>query len=96
VKGGKAVRIVAPLLTALPPGLPCRVIPIERDIDEVLDSQQRLLKRRPLTRLPEVEHSLISDPIAMAEKVKRFLGEGLDVAGMAAAVDPKLHRNRAT
>lgn len=43
---GKAVKIVAPLLGALPPGLPCRVIFIERDLDEVLESQQRMLARR--------------------------------------------------
>ena len=49
---GKAVKIVAPLLAALPPGLPCRVILSERDLDEVLDSQERMLARRnqPLGR----------------------------------------------
>jgi len=52
---GKAVKIVAPLLPALPPGLPCRVIFTERDLDEVLDSQDRMLVRRkqPLTSTPE-------------------------------------------
>ena len=43
---GKVVKIVAPLLTALPPGLPCRIIFTERDLDEVLDSQDRMLERR--------------------------------------------------
>jgi len=43
---GKAVKIVAPLLTALPPDLPCRVLLVERDLDEVLDSQDRMLLRR--------------------------------------------------
>jgi tetratricopeptide (TPR) repeat protein len=43
---GKAVKIVLPLLEALPPDLPCRVILIERDVDEVLDSQERMLARR--------------------------------------------------
>jgi hypothetical protein len=43
---GSAVKIVAPLLAALPPGLPCRVILSERDLDEVLDSQERMLLRR--------------------------------------------------
>lgn len=43
---GKAVKIVAPLLSALPPGLPCRVILCERDLDEVLDSQERMLQHR--------------------------------------------------
>lgn len=43
---GKAVKIVVPLLAGLPPGLACRVIFCERDLDEVLDSQDRMLLRR--------------------------------------------------
>jgi hypothetical protein len=43
---GKAIKIVAPLLVALPSGLACRVILCERDLDEVLDSQERLLLHR--------------------------------------------------
>ncbi len=125
---GKAVKIVAPLLAALPPGLACRVILIERDLDEVLDSQQRMLVRRnePLAATPErrrmlreeygltmarvkamllrrpgtqllvLEHSkAISDPPGAARRVSEFLGGGLDVAKMAAVIDPALHRNRA-
>jgi tetratricopeptide (TPR) repeat protein/arylsulfatase A-like enzyme len=42
---GKAVKIVAPMLTALPPDVPCRVILCERDLDEVLASQDRMLRR---------------------------------------------------
>jgi predicted AlkP superfamily phosphohydrolase/phosphomutase/tetratricopeptide (TPR) repeat protein len=42
---GRAIKIVAPLLHALPPDLPCRLILIERDLDEVLDSQERMLRR---------------------------------------------------
>ncbi len=126
---GKAVKIVAPLLGALPPGLACRVILSERDLDEVLDSQERMLvrrnqplpatperrrllrdeyartlarvkvmlSRRPGTQLLALEHSkAISDSLATAEKLNEFLGGGLDVAKMAAAVDPALHRNRAS
>jgi len=43
---GKVIKIIAPLLEALPPDLPCRVILIERAIEEVLDSQERMLIRR--------------------------------------------------
>jgi tetratricopeptide (TPR) repeat protein len=126
---GRAVKIVAPLLAALPPGLACRVILSERDLDEVLDSQQRMLvrrnhplaetperrrmlraeygrtmarvkamlARRPGTRLLVLEHSeAIADPLGAAGRVNEFLGGGLDVAKMAAAVDPALHRNRVT
>ncbi|MGA3023641.1 MAG: alkaline phosphatase family protein [Bryobacteraceae bacterium] len=125
---GRVIKIVAPLLAALPPGLACRVILSERDLDEVLDSQERMLlrrnqlpaatperrrmlkdeylrtlgrvkampARRPNTQLLVIEHSAaISDPRAVAERINNFLGGGLDVAKMAAAVEPTLHRNRA-
>ena len=124
---GRAIKIVAPLLAALPPGLACRVILCERDLDEVLDSQERMLVRRnqPLAATPErrrmlkdeyartlgrvkamlarrpgtqllvIEHrDAISDPLVTAERVNKFLGGGLDVAKMAAAIDPTLRRNR--
>jgi predicted AlkP superfamily phosphohydrolase/phosphomutase/tetratricopeptide (TPR) repeat protein len=124
---GRAVKIVAPLLGALPPGLPCRIILIERDLEEVLDSQERMLVRRkqPLPATPQrrkllrdeygrtlarVKESLakrpstellvtayraaIADAWGVAEKVNDFLGGGLDVAKMAAAIEPALHRNR--
>jgi tetratricopeptide (TPR) repeat protein len=122
---GKAVKIVAPLLTALPMGLPCRVILIERDMDEVLHSQDRmlggvspplaasqrrrtmlgeeyertlarvkaLLTRRPETQLLIVNYAhVISDPYAGAQRMSRFLDGQPDVAKMAAAVEPVLHR----
>ena len=125
---GRVIKIVAPLLTALPPGLPCRVILSERDLEEVLDSQERMLmrrnrplaatperrrmlkdeyartlgrvkamlRRRPDTQLLVIEHcKAISDPHATAERMNKFLGGGLDVAKMAAAIDPTLHRNQA-
>jgi hypothetical protein len=122
---GQAVKIVAPLLAGLPPGLACRVILCERDLDEVLDSQERMLARRnqpisrtaarrqmlkeeyarmlrrvkamlarrPDTQLLVIEHGhTISAPAITARKVNEFLGGGLDVPKMAAAIDPKLHR----
>ncbi len=124
---GKVIKIVAPLLNALPAGLACRVILCERDLDEVLDSQERMLARRnqplavtaerrrmlkgeyvrtlgrtramlarrPATQLLLVEHShVISDPLGTAERLNKFLGGGLAVSKIAAAVDPALHRVR--
>ena len=57
---GKAVKIVLPLLAHLPEGLPCRVILAERDLDEVLDSQQRMRERREAgpARSPERRQTL--------------------------------------
>ncbi len=43
---GKAVKIVVPLLQAIPSGIPLRVIVIERDLDEILDSQAKMIERR--------------------------------------------------
>ncbi|MGA3202487.1 MAG: alkaline phosphatase family protein [Bryobacteraceae bacterium] len=113
---GKVVKIVAPLLAALPPGLACRVILSERNLDEVLDSQERMLERRnqtperrrmlkdeyartvdrvramlasrPATELLVIDHThALSSPLVTAEKINQFLGGGLDVAKMAAAVE---------
>jgi tetratricopeptide (TPR) repeat protein len=122
---GRAVKIIAPLIAALPAGLACRVILSERDLEEVLDSQERMLVRRnqPLaatverrrmlheeyartlarlkamlarrtgTQLLVIEYrNAISDAPGTARKVNQFLGGELDVAKMAAAIDPKLHR----
>lgn len=44
---GRVVKIVAPLLFALPPGLPARVLFVERDLAEVMASQRAMLARRP-------------------------------------------------
>jgi hypothetical protein len=43
---GKAVKIVSPLLHHLPDPGPYRVVFMRRDLDEVLDSQDRMLARR--------------------------------------------------
>jgi predicted AlkP superfamily phosphohydrolase/phosphomutase/tetratricopeptide (TPR) repeat protein len=124
---GRAVKIVVPLLEALPPDLACRVILAERDPEAVLDSQERMLVRRnqrlaasperrrllreeyarmlgrargmltsrPGTQLLAIDHRMaISSPYLAAEKMNKFLGGGLNVAAMAAAIDPTLYRNR--
>jgi tetratricopeptide (TPR) repeat protein len=125
---GRAIKIVAPLLAALPPGLACRVILCERDLDQVLDSQERMLQRRnqlpaasperrrmlkdeylrtlgrvttmlarrPGTQLLVIKYNTaVSDPLGAAERINDFLGGGLDIVNMAAAVEPALYRNRA-
>jgi hypothetical protein len=72
---GKAVKIVAPLLAALPPGLPCRVILVERDLDEVLDSKQRMLVRRkqPIPETPERRRLLRDEYTRTLARVKATL-----------------------
>lgn len=60
---GKAVKIVAPLLAALPRDLACRVILCERDLEEVLDSQERMLAHRSQ---PLRDRKLLKDEYARA------------------------------
>jgi hypothetical protein len=124
---GKAVKIVLALLTAIPAELPCQVLVCQRDLDEVLDSQERMLARRDPefratperrrvleqeyrrmlhrteaflarrsnTRWLAIEYgATVADPLAVAQRMDAFLGGPLNVANMAAAVDPVLHRNR--
>jgi hypothetical protein len=72
---GRAVKIVAPLLTALPSGLACRVILSERDLDEVLDSQERMLARRkqPPAATPERRTMLKDEYARTLGRVKAML-----------------------
>ena len=72
---GKAIKIVAPLLGCLPgclpAGLPCRVIFSERDLDEVLDSQERMLRRN--NRTPGRREVLKAEYARMLGRVKAML-----------------------
>lgn len=45
--GGRAVKIVAPLLPLVPPDIPCQVVFIRRDMEAVLSSQARMLGGAP-------------------------------------------------
>jgi tetratricopeptide (TPR) repeat protein len=42
---GRCVKIVAPLVPHLPQRVPCRVIVMDRDLDEIVASQHRMLER---------------------------------------------------
>jgi hypothetical protein len=54
------------------------------------------LRARPNFRVLRVGYpDLIRDAKPVAEEIDRFLGGGLDVAAMAAVVDPALYRQRA-
>ncbi len=127
---GKVVKIVAQLLPELPTetgGTPAhyRVVFMERDLEEVLASQQTMLDHQGRQganlergRLAEVfkeqlrkvhraiddrnisclvvrHATAIRDPRSVAEEVNSFFDGSLDVAAMAAVVDPALYRERA-
>ena len=70
---GKAVKIVAPLIGALPRGLACRVILCERNLEEVLDSQDRMLERRGEPAAPEHRELLKQEYTRTIAKVKAML-----------------------
>jgi tetratricopeptide (TPR) repeat protein len=159
---GKAVKVIVQLLPALAMAHRYRIVYVERDIDEVLASQRRMLGTRDasfprsawerkseaapaateatlsvterrshaecgnedappriadgqlrrtftaqatrisawLDRQPNVElvtvnhRQIIADPAAAATRIALFVGGGLDVAAMAAVVDPRLYRTR--
>lgn len=60
--GGKAVKMVSRLLPDLPPGYRYRVVFMRRNLEEVLASQQAMLRRK----------GLASDPSADAEMARLF------------------------
>jgi hypothetical protein len=47
-----------------------------------------------VARVASGESGMIADPLVTAARINQFLGGGLDVAKMAAAIDPALHRIR--
>jgi hypothetical protein len=122
---GKAVKIVHLLLRDLPDAHQYRVLFMNRNMAEVVRSQQRMLERagrKPaamgndrlarvferqleqvqawLERKPNMAslvldyNELICDPRPPLEQIGRFLGCTLDLAAMAAVVDPALYRQR--
>jgi hypothetical protein len=120
---GKAFKIVSQLLYDLPPTESYRIIFLERDLEEVLLSQEKMLKRlgrspaprepmkraftlhlerlhqwlerQPNMRVLRIGYSdLIASPQVAARTLSAFLGGGVKVEEMAAAVEPSLYRNR--
>src|SRR5579871_4322214 len=69
---GKAVKIILPLLAALPSSLPCRVILCERDIEEVLDSQDKM-RRRGSPTAPQRRAQLKNEYGRMVVRAKAML-----------------------
>jgi predicted AlkP superfamily phosphohydrolase/phosphomutase len=125
---GKVVKIVAPLLPNLPDGVACRIVFIDRNLDEILVSQRQMmirngktvddsparharlkaeygrlviqvakhLERRPGTHVLRLHRdSVMRDPVEAASAINRFLGGHLDVAAMAAEVQPSLNHQKA-
>jgi hypothetical protein len=53
------------------------------------------LRRQPYFEICYVDYGeVLSEPLAVARRIRGFLGRDLDVEAMAAVVDPSLHRER--
>jgi hypothetical protein len=59
-------------------------------------SARKLLAHEPQFETLEVHYTaILAHPLEEARRIAGFVGGGLDVEAMAAAVDPELYRNRA-
>jgi hypothetical protein len=68
-----------------------------RIFDDQVAKVLKWLDAQPNFRPIQVVYpELIADPRGNAQKISEFLGGGLDIDAMSAAVDPKLYRNRRT
>jgi hypothetical protein len=64
----------------------------EKDVSRAQD----ILAREPQFETLEVQYAaILARPLEEARRIAGFVGGGLDVEAMAAAVDPELYRNRA-
>ena len=72
---GKAVKVVAPLVPALPERAEYRVILVERDLDEILASQAKMIERRgaAIEDTPERRERLKQENTRQMGHVKTFL-----------------------
>jgi hypothetical protein len=119
---GRAVKVISALLSFLPAGYGYRVIFMQRDLAEVLASQQAMLAQRgqvgaagemeaiyrkhlaqvnawmvaqPNLQSLQVSYNrLVRLPQGEIVRVNQFLGGRLDLAKMAAVIEPALYRQR--
>jgi len=127
---GKALKVISPLLAYLPGGYAYHIILVERDLREVVASQQSMLVRtnragaslsqeelvlaferkqaevdtvlagRRDFRLLRLQHrQLLLNPAAETLELAQFVATAwpkipLDLAAMAAVVEPPLYRHR--
>jgi hypothetical protein len=105
---GKAFKMVSQLLYELPTGEQYRIVFMERNLDEMLVSQEMKrsyalhlerirawLRQQANMQVCYVEYAqLIERPEEQARRVSEFLGGRADIERMAKTVDPALYRNR--
>jgi hypothetical protein len=78
---GKAVKIIAPLVCGLPPCPRYRVILMERDYREILDSQAKMIARRggEIQDTPQRRQRLASEYDRVMQRTRRTLSARPDV-----------------
>ena len=122
---GKVFKMVSMLLFHLPPTYKYKLVFMRRNIDEMLTSQTKMLKRLNKPGPPVTDEQisalftkhlddfgvwvgkqanieliyiwysdLMQQPCVETGRINQFLGGSLNVAKMAAVVDPTLYRNR--
>lgn len=72
---GHAVKIVSLLLYDLPPALPCRIILMRRNLDEILASQQAMLRRRGQAGLGPPDDQMRRHFETHLAKIRRWIAE---------------------
>lgn len=76
---------------------PARQMRLQQEYGRQVRSLKAALALRPRTFVLCLSHAeVVRDPQMVAQAVNQFLGGGLDVSTMAAAVSPALHRQRVT
>ena len=90
---GKAVKIVAPLLGAVPDGLPVNILFMERDGREILSSQQSMLEKLHAAKTDADEAAVARSYAAELSGIRRYLSARpltrvLPVSHAAALADP--------
>ncbi len=78
---GKAVKVVAPLVCLLPAGCRYRVVLIERDYEEILASQAKMILRRgeSIEDTPQRREQLRREFDRVVQQTKSTLGARADV-----------------
>jgi predicted AlkP superfamily phosphohydrolase/phosphomutase/tetratricopeptide (TPR) repeat protein len=90
---GKAVKIVAPVLGAVPEDLPVNVIFMERDIREVLASQKSMIEKLQTAKSDADEAAVARSYAAQLKNIDQYLAKRpatrvLPVSHAAALADP--------
>jgi Sulfotransferase domain len=89
---GKAVKMVSQLLYDLPPGETYRIVFMERDLEEVLASQEKMLRR--LGRVPAPREDIRRAYAVHLERLHGWLGRQANMTILCVRYNDLLERPR--